>query len=179
MVEHTIRYRFTCETCKQDSGWQQYRFVEDVQEHDSPVAWAAHAGTFGASDAMLSRAELAFAIKQAKAAFERGDYWNKLNGACPHCGQVQSWYQAPTMRTAWQLFWGVVLRVCLWQIPALIVTLILFLIFEAYEVVVLVPGLTLVLSLFFGIKNGVKELRENRAVFKPALTRPEIDWNEG
>ncbi len=82
-VEHTIRYRFTCETCKQDSGWQQYRFVEDVQEHDSPVAWAALAGTFGASDAMLSRAELAFAIKQARPRSSGGITGTSSTGRAP------------------------------------------------------------------------------------------------
>ena len=158
-----------------------HEFVEDVSKDDGFVAWAANAATFGKSDSVLSNAELKFSLNRAKAKFEAGEYRGILDGKCPKCGHVQSWYQEPKMMTVGNLILSVILALCLWAIPALIVFLILFLAFGEDSLDYLMIGLSLCMAVvvILRIKSGVRELKENKKTFKPSISKPIVFWNDG
>lgn len=179
MLKHTINYSFRCEKCDNDSGLLHYEIISDVSKDDGFVAWAANAASFGASDALLSAAELKFAINRTRSAFEAGNYFG-LNPVCPKCGHVQSWYQEPKMKTLGSLIGSVILSLCLAAIPLLILFLILFLIFEEAALNYLIIGFAIGMAAvaFFSIKRGVRELKENRRSLKTPISKPTVYWND-
>lgn len=161
-------YRFTCEHCGKDSGWQTAQELGIATLNVSGKRTLTEYEQMTLTAQAQSNLQNAIIIRKSK--FKQGKYGESVKGKCPYCGKRQSWELASGKWRPWYN-----------ALQGLIAGLVILIIVGFFgKEAGNKAAITIPIGFFAGLIIGYIKLAKNKvdSMGTKARNKPEIVWPE-